>query len=130
MQIVPERQQQCPAFRHVKVCPELAATRLPDNGVPEHITACATQVSGAERAPMRLDGPASKAPELGKADAGETASEDSNSEESDDNEQKASLATGAEACIAVDSVHDIKPVKAFNALKAQLEIVACYKGIS
>ena len=31
------------------------------------------------------------------------------------------MATGAEASIAVDSVHEIKPVRAMQALKAQIE---------
>ena len=31
------------------------------------------------------------------------------------------LATGAEASIAVDSVHEIKPVRAMQALKAEIE---------
>ena len=55
MQIVTERQAQCPAFNNIKVRGDLATTRLPVDGVPEHITACATQISGSEHAPMRLD---------------------------------------------------------------------------
>ena len=75
MQIVTERQLQCPAFNNIKVRPDLATTRLPVDGIPEHITACATQVSGSEHAPMRLDGPASKPPDSGKVDdSGHTSS--------------------------------------------------------
>ena len=62
MQIVTERQLQCPAFKDIKVRRDLAETLLPLDGIPEHITACATKVHGSEHAPMRLDGPASKAP--------------------------------------------------------------------
>ena len=77
MQIVTERQLQCPAFNNIKVRRDLATTRLPVDGVPEHITVCATEVAGSEHAPMRLDGPASKAPESGKVDdSGHTSSED------------------------------------------------------
>jgi hypothetical protein len=115
MQIVTERQLQCPAFKHVKVRHDLATARLPINGIPEHITACATQVSGSEHAPMRLDGPASKAPDSGKVDDnGQTSSEDTGSEDSDHDPENASLTPGAEATIAVDSLHEIKPVRRCN----------------
>ena len=48
MQIVTERQIQCPAFSKAIVRHDLATTRLPLDGIPEHIIACATQVSGVE----------------------------------------------------------------------------------
>ena len=122
MRIVTERKLQCPAFSNIKVRQDLAATRLPLEGIPEHITSCATQISGSERAPMRLDGPASKAPDSGKVDdSGQTSSEESEGEESNDDPENTSSATGAEASIAVDSMHDIKPVRAMQALKAQME---------
>ena len=106
----------------IKVRGDLATTRLPVDGVPEHITACATQISGSEHAPMRLDGPASKAPESGKIDdSGHTSSEDTECAETDNDPENAALTIGAEASIAVDSVHEIKPVRAMQALKAQLE---------
>jgi hypothetical protein len=125
MQIVTERQLQCPAFSNVKVRHDLASTRLPVDGIPEHITACATQVSGSERAPMRLDGPASKAPDSGKVDdGGQTSSEDKEDtecEECNNAADDASFTAGAEASIAVDSVHEIKPVRQMQALRAQLQ---------
>ena len=122
MRIVTERKLQCPAFSNIKVRQDLATTRLPLEGIPEHITSCATQISGSERAPMRLDGPASKAPDSGKVDdSGQTSSEETEGEESNDDPENTSSATGAEASIAVDSMHDIKPVRAMQALKAQIE---------
>ena len=58
MRSVKERQQQCSAFRDVQVREDLAVTRLPASGVPEHIAACRQEVAGSERAPVRLKGPA------------------------------------------------------------------------
>ena len=122
MQIVTQRHLQCPAFKNINVRRDLATARLPIDGVPEHITACATQVSGSEHAPMRLDGPASRAPDSSKVDdGGHTSSEDTECEQSDNDAENASCTTGAEASIAVDSVHELKPVRAMQALKAQLQ---------
>ena len=71
---------------------------------------------------MRLEGPASKAPDSGKLDdGGQTSSEDSGSEKCDSDPENASLTCGAEASIAVDSLHDLKPVNAMQALKAQMQ---------
>ena len=51
---------------------EEAKTRLPKDGIPEHMRKCVQYVEGANRAPVRMLGPASRAPELGKNDeAGE-----------------------------------------------------------
>ena len=72
MRIIEERRLQCPAFSNVQVRHDLAAARLPRVGVPEHISACARDVDGSERAPVHLQGPASRAPETGRDDeAGE-----------------------------------------------------------
>ena len=49
MRIVTEHKRQCPAFSNVTVRHDLATTRLPDHGIPDHITSRATEVSGAER---------------------------------------------------------------------------------
>ena len=77
MQIVRERKQQCATFSQVSVRDELAATRLPEDGVPEHIQSCLQAVDGADKAPVRLLGPASRAPEVGKEDeAGEESEEE------------------------------------------------------
>ena len=55
MRIVRERKRQCATFAHVSVCDEeLASTRLPENGVPEHIRCCMQEVDGVDRAPVRL----------------------------------------------------------------------------
>ena len=73
---------------------------------------------------MRLDGPASKAPDTGKVeDSGHTSSEDSGSEKGDSEPENAcqTAQDGAEATIAVDSTHEIKPVMAMQALKAQMQ---------
>ena len=44
MRIVQERQQQCATFAHVSVREDLAATRLPEDGVPEHINVAFSQL--------------------------------------------------------------------------------------
>ena len=66
MQIVRGRKQQCATFADVVVCEDLAPTRLPEDGVPEHLQACLQAVGGADRTPVRLLGPASRAPEVGR----------------------------------------------------------------
>ena len=77
MQIVRERKRQCATFSEVSVREDLAATRLPEDGVPEHIRACMQPVDGADKAPVRLVGPASRAPEVGRDDeAGEGSEEE------------------------------------------------------
>ena len=68
MRIIEERKLQCPAFSNAQVLHDLAAARLPRVGVPEHISACAREVDGSERAPVHLQGPASRAPETGRDD--------------------------------------------------------------
>ena len=50
MRIIKGRKLQCPAFSHAQVRHDLAATRLPRAGVPGHISACAREVGGSERA--------------------------------------------------------------------------------
>ena len=47
MRIVRERKQQCATFAHVSVVENLAATRLPEDGVPDHIQCCMQLVEGA-----------------------------------------------------------------------------------
>ena len=81
MRIVRERKQQCATFAHVSVREDLAATRLPEDGVPEHIQCCMQSVEGVDRAPVRLLGPASRAPEVGRE---EEAGEDSEKEAVED----------------------------------------------
>ena len=101
MQIVTERQLQCPAFSHAQVRRDLSMTRLPVDGIPEHILRCATEVSGSARAPRHLDGSASNVPEIGKLeDAGQTSSEDSTGEESQNDPEDAGVTAGAEASMS------------------------------
>ena len=77
MQIVRDRKQQCATFADVVVREDLAPTLLPEDGVPEHLQACLQAVDGADRAPVRLLGPASRAPEVGRDDeAGEGSDEE------------------------------------------------------
>ncbi len=51
-------------------------TRLPAHGVPEHITHCSHEVDGTENAPVRLMGPADRAPKNRKNDEAGDESED------------------------------------------------------
>ena len=71
MRIVKERKQQCATFADVSIREDVASTRLPEDGVPDHIQACLQQVEGVDKAPVRLLGPASRAPEVGRDDEGE-----------------------------------------------------------
>ena len=82
MRIVTERKLECPTFSDAVVRHDLASTRLPPVGVPDHIIACVRDVVGAERAPVRLVGPASRAPETGREDeAGDESEEHSDDED-------------------------------------------------
>ena len=121
MRIMEERKQQCPVFSHVKVCRDLAMKRLPDLGVPEHITACAREVEGSERAPVHLRGPAARAPETGRDDeAGDASEEHSEDEGCEDRHCGGPGDQEAEASIAVDPIHDLKPVKMMQALQGNI----------
>ena len=85
MRIIEGRKLQCPAFSNVQVRHDLAATRLPRVGVPEHISACAREVDGSERAPTHLQGPSSRAPETSCDDeAGDAPEEHSDGEDCGD----------------------------------------------
>ena len=141
MRIVRERKAQCPVFSEVKLADE---TRLPECGVPEHITACASTVEGAERAPSRLLGPASRAPEISKYEEADEATDASDSHDDKDAPVSArgacqpadgqdagpdAAATGegiAEASIAIDPTHHLKPAKMMQALRAQLDAVQAH----
>ena len=141
MRIVRERKAQCPVFSEVKLADE---TRLPECGVPEHITACASTVEGAERAPSRLLGPASRAPEISKYEEADEATDASDSHDDKDAPVSArgacqpadgqdagpdAAATGegiAEASIAIDPTHHLEPAKMVQALRAQLDAVQAH----
>ena len=83
LKIVRERKQQCPAFSDVVINEEAAPQRLPENGVPAAVLHCVQQVDGADKAPVHLDGPAAKAPEVGKdeGDAGDDSDEQSEADQ-------------------------------------------------
>ncbi len=128
MRIVRERKAQCPVFSEVEICEQEAGSRLLVHGVPEHVHACALEVDGAEHAFVRLQGPASRAPEVGhQADAageseGASDSEHSAAPEDSDAAQLAASSSGAspdvaELSIAVDPVHAVKPVQMMQALQ-------------
>ena len=141
MRIVRERKAQCPVFSEVKLADE---TRLPECGVPDHITACASTVEGAERAPSRLLGPASRAPEISKYEEADEATDASDSHDDKDAPVSArgacqpadgqdagpdAAATGediAEASIAIDPTHHLEPAKMVQALRAQLDAVQAH----
>ena len=90
-------------------------TRLPENGIPDHVHCCAQHVEGSDKTLVRLVGPASKAPEISKGDEmGEKF------EESDDATPiDASTAepeyyfrdNSGESTVALDPVYDVAPVK-------------------
>ena len=70
--IAHRRKKECPVFAHVTIKEEEAKTRLPQDGVPEHLRKCVQYVEGARKAPVRMSGPASRAPEVGNnEEAGE-----------------------------------------------------------
>ena len=83
LKIVRERKQQCPAFSDVVINEEAAPQRLPENGLPAAVLSCVQQVDGADKAPVHLDGPAAKAPEVGKdeGDAGDDSDEHSEADQ-------------------------------------------------
>ena len=84
MQIVRERKAECATFADVVLREDEAATRLPADGVPDHLLCCAQEVEGSENAPVRMQGPASRAPEHSMR---EEAGEDSESQSDGDNEK-------------------------------------------
>ena len=131
MTIAGQRKQECATFAHVTLREDLATTRLPEDGIPEHIRCCTQHVDGADKAPVRMSGPASRAPELGKDD--EAGEESDRGEGVVDDDQDAGAAQPgveyvhdnvAESTIALDPVHDVAPVKMMQALQATLEAVS------
>eukprot|EP00812_Abedinium_dasypus_P007843 NODE_1_length_8589_cov_4.556480.p1 GENE.NODE_1_length_8589_cov_4.556480~~NODE_1_length_8589_cov_4.556480.p1 ORF type:complete len:2586 (+),score=446.46 NODE_1_length_8589_cov_4.556480:571-8328(+) len=143
MRIVRERKLCCPTFSPVLIREEEAATRLPEKGVPEHIRLCLQEVQGSENAPVRLKGPADRAPEIGKhEEAGDTS--DATSECDSTHEAGAAqpasqlLSTGdvqagaphedsvAEDSIAVDPTHELKPVRLMQALQAKIDALQAH----
>lgn len=66
LRIVRERKRECAAFANVTIDMDAAERRLPDDGVPVSIAACAARVDGIDRAPVNLTGPECKTPAVGK----------------------------------------------------------------
>ena len=125
LKIVRERKQHCPVFADVSICKDdLASSRLPEHGVPEHITACALEVDGSENALVKLEGPASRIADAGRQ---QEAGDESDSAESEQDAAQVPAAANdssldvPELSIAVDPVHDVKPVKMMQALRANIE---------
>ena len=143
MRIVRERKQCCPCFGDVVIREDVADTRLPANGVPEHILACAQEVDGAEHAPTGLVGPASRAPDVGRMEEEGDDSDNASDHGPADGDkgsvgalQPAAESHGAaqpvDACdipedsIAVDPVNSVQPVKLLQALHANIEAIAAH----
>jgi hypothetical protein len=55
-------------YSNAAVCEEEANARLLANGVPEHVLLSAQEVEGFDKAPVRLQGPVSGAPDVGKTE--------------------------------------------------------------
>ncbi len=125
MQIVRERKLQCATFSEVSVREDVAPTRLPEDGVPDHIEACLQPVDGVDKAPVRLLGPASRAPEVGRDDeAGDESDEEKETDKDGEAAEQPDMAylheNVAEFTVAVDPVHDIAPVRMMQALQGTL----------
>ena len=129
MRNVRGRKAGCPTFANVVLREDEAATRLPQDGVPEHLQCCTQHVEGSDKAPVRLLGPASRAPELSRTDeAGEDSeshSDGSDGSSADDGATQPDV-TGdhdiaAENTVALDPVSDIAPVRMMQALQGSIE---------
>ena len=100
--------------------------------MPAALQTTLQEIEGSEKAPTQLSGPASRAAEHGpEADVGEASETDSQISDSasDANEDACqpcladANANVATACIAVDPVHDLAPVKMMQALQGQIEVL-------
>ena len=129
LRIVRERKHECATFAGVAINEEAAPSRLPEDGVPAAIQACALHVDGADKAPVHLTGPASRAPEVGREDEAGEESEESEEDDEADEGSATQPAEGhacddiAEATVAVDPVHHVAPVRAMQALQARIQAV-------
>ena len=78
LQIVKRRKQECASFKDVVVDDAKAERELPESGVPPCLPVTCQEVEGMDKAPVQLDGPASRAPEHSiNDDAGEASESDS-----------------------------------------------------
>ncbi len=128
MKIVQERKRQCATFAEVSIREDLAETRLPEHGVPEHVQACLQPVDGVDRAPVRMLGPASRAPEVGRdEEAGEESEQEQEPEEDAKATEQPDLSylheNVAETTVAVDPVHHVGPVRMMQALQGTLRAI-------
>ena len=131
LRIVKERKGECTAFANVVVDEEAANSRMPEQGVPVAIQACAVRGDGVDNAPVCLEGPASKAADLGKdEDAGEE-SEPGDSEGDSANEKRPDRAetdylheSVASATVALDPVQQFAPVRSMQAIQARIDAAA------
>ena len=106
-----------------------AATRIPQDGVPEHLQCCTQHVEGSDKAPVRLLGPASRAPELLTIEeAGEDSESHSDGDDgstADDGAHQTDVSgehdIAAENAMALDPVSDIAPVRMMQALQGSIE---------
>ena len=100
MRLVSRRRKECTAYAEANVDEAVAATRLPEDGVPPHLEHCVQKIDGLEDAPVQLTGPASAAPERGgREEAGEESEQ--GSEEALGEEQQAATA----AAVSLEEVN-------------------------
>ena len=134
LRIVRERKQQCHSFRHVVINEGAAHERLPENGVPAAVLNCVHDVDGADKAPIHLDGPAFKTPEVGKdeGDAGDESDEHSENDHGCNEVVAPQLDLDymfdnvAETTVAIDPWHEVTPVKSMQSLEAKIaKVQAC-----
>ena len=125
MTIARQRQAQHATFARVALKEEGATSRLPSDGLPEHISSCVQRVQGSDQAPVQLIGPASRAAEVSRAEgAGDESEEGTASEpeaevgasQPDSEHLHESVAV---SIVAVDPVHDVAPVQVMQALAAK-----------
>ena len=92
---------------------------LPAHGVPDHVLLCAQEIAGYENAPVRLQGPTTRAPESGAAQPqGDDSEGDADESQHAEPDADAHL-NAAEASIAVDPIHELRPLKMMQALHCQ-----------
>ena len=123
------RKKTCPAFAHIPVRHDLAASRLPTDGVPDALLACSLHVPEAGDAQIKQEGPAdhdslfNSSPKLsdpscdGVADAVDANDADEEGEKPAGDQQ-----AQQQIVIASNTEHEEEPVRLFQAVqeKAQL----------
>ena len=97
--------------------------------MPEAVNACGMDVDGADKAPTHLTGPASRQPEVANKEEIGDESEDSEEDPDATTDKDAAPAPSddytydnvAEATVALDPNHNLKPVETLLALQARLD---------